>query len=165
MPGASALCLYCTTLFMQRNGTNEPRGLMGVGGVEFPFTNHVSPRHGWSREVCEPMPRPPTHPPIPLTHPPTHPCTPPTSHCPSYPLVPITPCPIPPPIHPPINPSTNPTTHPPTQSLLYPNKTTNPKHIYIMPNEFTYYSSTSFQDSKLIRVIWQYPNYGIPNYS
>ena len=113
MPGASALCLYCTTLFMQRNGTNEPRGLMGVGGVEFPFTNHVSPRHGWSREVCEPMPRPPTHPPIPLTHPPTHPCTPPTSHCPSYPLVPITPVLF-------LLLSTHPSTHPLTQPLTHP---------------------------------------------
>ena len=93
---------------MQRNGTNEPRGLMGGGGsVEFPFTNHVSPRHSWSREVCEPMAHPPTHPT-------SHPCTPPTTHSPSHPLVPITPVLFLLLSHPPINPSTNPTTHPPT---------------------------------------------------
>ena len=148
---------------MQSYGTNEPRGLMGGGGsVEFPFTNHVSPRHSWSREVCEPMAHPPTHPPIPPNHPSMHPTHQPF---PIPPLGPKNPCPIPPPIHPPINPSTNPNTHPPTHSPLCPNNPTNPKHIYIMPNELTYYSSTSFQDSKLMRVIWQYPNYGIPNFS
>ena len=99
---------------MQRNGTNEPRGLMGGGGsVEFPFTNHVSPRHSRSREVCEPMAHPPTHPPIPPTHPTAHLCTPSTSHSPTHPLVPITPVLF-------LLLSTHPSTHPLTQPLTHP---------------------------------------------
>ena len=35
--------------------------------------------------------------------------------------------------------------------------------MYIIPHKFTYYNSRLFFDSKLIRVIWQYENYGIPN--
>ena len=128
----------------------------GGGSVEFPFTKHVSPRHGWSREVCEPIPIPGwyTH----TTHPPTN--QPHLLPIPHPPLGANDPCPTPPP-----PPPTQPPIHapqPPNHSSTNP---TNPKHIYIMPNEFTYYSSTSFQDSKLMRVIWQYQNYGIPNFS
>ena len=101
----------------------------------------------------------PTHPWIPITpvlfllllHPPTHPSTHPPTH------------PTHPPIHPPTHPTIHQPTHPPIHSPLCPNNPTNPKHIYIMPNEFTYYSSTSFlfRIQKLMRVIWQYQNYGI----
>ena len=126
---------------MQRNGTNEPGGVELGGGVsvEFPFTKHVSPRHDWSREVCEPMahpPNPPIYPTHPSTHPPTHPPIPP-----NHPSInPLTHYPFPNPPLGPNNPSgstpppTPPTdlpTHPSTHSLLCPNNCTNPKHIYL----------------------------------
>ena len=169
---------------MQSYGTNEPRGLMGgEGSVEFPFTNHVSPRDGWSREVCEPLAHPPTHPPIPPTHPTTHPSTPPTSLSPTHPLIPITPVLFLLLLHPPTHPSTHPPTQPPIHLSTHPpiQPSTNlPTHPATHPSALTtpptlntsiscqmsshIIAQHPFRIQKLMRVIWQYQNYGIPNF-
>ena len=142
----------------------------GGGSVEFPFTNHVSPRHSWSREVCEPLAHPPTHPPIPPT--PNQPSIHPTHQpFPNPPLDPNNPCPIflllsHPPIHlsthPPIQPSP---TYPPTPT--HPCSLTTPPTLNIsiscqMSSHII--AQHPFRIQKLMRVIWQYPNYGIPNF-
>ena len=109
------------------------RGWMGGGVVlSSPWPVMSVPRHGWSREVCEPMAHPPRHPPIPSTHPyhpSTHQPTPPTTHSPTHPLVPITHVLLLLLLHPHTYPS-----HPPTQPPIHapqpPNHSpTNPKHI------------------------------------
>ena len=149
------------------------RGWIWVGGCWVPLDQSCQfPGMAGQGRYVNPWPiHPHTHPP---TQPPIH--VPPHQPFPIPPRGPNNPCPIPPPIPPtnlPTHPSTHPltqtpthpNTQPPTHSPLCHNNPTNPKHIYIMPNEFPYYSSTSFQDSKLMRVIWQYPNYGILNFS
>ena len=127
------------------------------------------PRHGCSREVCELLANlnhnhqpihtstnPPyfsPNPPQPSAHPSTPTtalCTPIHSHYSHLHTCPLTHLPTHPrryqsPPKPFAHPSTHPFIHP---TLPYPS--THPSlqrlsvHIYIMPNEFTYYNSTSF---------------------
>ena len=132
----------------------------GEGGVlSSPSPNMSVPDMIGQGRYVNPWPIHPTHP---STHPPTHPPIPP-----NHPSInPLTHYPFPNPPLGPNNPSGS--TPPPTRPTDLPTHTpthppTHPCALSIMPNEFTYYSSTSFQDSKLMRVIWQYPNYGIPN--
>ena len=96
---------------MQSYGTNEPRGLMGGGGVlSSPLPTMSVPDIVGQGRYVNPWPiHPHTHP----SHPTTHPCTPPTSHSPSHPLVPITPVLF-------LLLSTHPSTHPLTQPLTHP---------------------------------------------
>ena len=150
--------------------------MVGQGRYVNPWSihPHTHPSHPPTQPTTHPSTPPtslfPTHPLFPITlsyssshstHPPTHPSSHPPTHPPTHPLIYQ---PTHPPIHPPTHPPIYQPTHPPNHSPLCPNNPTNPKHIYIMTNEFTYYSSKSFQDSKLMRVIWQYQNYGIPNF-